>query len=161
MTKLTSVSDVAKGRAQVARPSSLLREARGATVVELLTAIVIAGILAGLAVPAFFHHRDRARDAQAKANVRAAQAAAMEIGQGNGGRFNGPDGVTVTNLIAVDESLDDVSLTVPFALPDTYAVRVQSETGNTFDVTHTSFGATDLSCASADDGGCPADGTWD
>jgi type II secretory pathway pseudopilin PulG len=130
-------------------------------VIELLTVIVIVGILAGIAVPAFFHHRDRARDAQAKASVRAAQSAAMEVSADNGGRFDGPDGVTVQNLEAEDPSLVDASLTVPLALADTYTVRVQSETGNTFDVTQTESGTTDLTCASADDAGCPADGTWD
>ena len=129
--------------------------------IELLTVIVILGLLAGIAVPAFHHHRDRARDAQAKANARAAQAAAMEIGQVNGGQFNGPDGVTVLNIVGVDASLQDVALSVPVALPDTYPVRVQSETGNTFDVTQSADGATALTCASADDGGCPRDGTWD
>jgi type II secretory pathway pseudopilin PulG len=130
-------------------------------VIELLTVIVMIGILAGVAVPAFFHHRDRARDAQAKASVRAAQSAAMEVTADNDGRFNGPGGITVQNLEAEDPTLVAAALTVPMALADTYTVRVQSETGNTFDATHTESGTTDLTCASADDAGCPSDGTWD
>lgn len=126
-----------------------------------MTVTVIAGLLAGLAVPAFFQQRDRARDAAAQASARAAQTAAMEIGQENGGRFNGPGGVTLANLFAFDATLADVDLTVPLALADIYTVRVQSETGNTFDITQNDDGTTDLTCASADDAGCPADGTWE
>jgi type II secretory pathway pseudopilin PulG len=129
--------------------------------IELLTVIVVLGALVGIAVPAFFQHRDRARDAQAQASARAAQSAAMEIAQQNDGRFDGPEGVTVLNLVALDGSLEEVDLTVPLALAETYTLRVQSDTGNTFDVTQNDDGSVDLTCASADAAGCPADGTWD
>jgi len=131
------------------------------TLVELLTVIVIIGMLGGIAVPAYFHHRDRARDAQAKAEARAAQTAAIEIGQENGGAFDGPGGVTVANLVAREPGLEPEDLHVPVVQAETYTVRVRSETGNTFDVTQHADGRIALTCASADDAGCPADGSWD
>jgi prepilin-type N-terminal cleavage/methylation domain-containing protein len=143
------------------RASLKLRDQRGFTMPELLTVIVIIGLLLAIVVPVFLHHRDRARDSQAKANVRAAQTAAMEIGGDNGGRYDGPDGVTVANLREYESALADADLTVPLAMEDTYTVRIQSETGNTFDVSQNDDGTTDLTCASADDAGCPSDGTWD
>ena len=136
-----------------------LRDERGMTMVELLTVVVVIGTLMAIAVPAFFHHRDKARDASAQASARAAQTAAIEIGQES--RDNGYSDVTVRNLERVEPALDGRSLTVPSASTDTFTVRVQSETGNTFDIRQNNDGSVDLMCASADDGGCPADGTWD
>ena len=71
--------------------------------------------------------------------------------------------------MTVDQPASTSSPTLEDAQPDgarwpgrdTYTVRVQSETGNTFDVTQNNDGTIDLTCASADDAGCPADGTWD
>ena len=143
------------------RADPQLRDERGFTMPELLTVIVILGILTAIVVPSFLHHRDRARDAQAKASARAAQTAAISIGEENGGRFNGPDGVSVVNIRAYELTLDDTDLTVPLAAAQTYTVRVQSDTGNTFDITQNDDGTADLTCASADDAGCPSDGTWD
>jgi len=131
------------------------------TTVELLTVIVIIGVLSAIAMPAFFLHRDRARDAQAKASARAAQTAAMEVGTENDGRFDGPKGVTVLRLVSVDPSLAGEDLSVPLATAETFTVRIRSDTGNTFDVKRNSDGTTNLTCASADDAGCPSDGSWD
>lgn len=135
-----------------------LADERGMTMVELLTVVVVIGTLAAIAVPAFFHHRDRAQDATAQATVRAAQTAAIEIGQESEGNYRS---VNVPHLVDVEPALDDTLLTVPDAQDDSYTVRVQSETGNTFDIRQNDDGTVDLTCASADDGGCSADGTWD
>jgi type IV pilus assembly protein PilA len=128
--------------------------------VELLSVLVLIGLLGAIAVPAYLQQRDRARDVQAQADARAAQTAALEIGQENG-RYNGPGGVSVANLVTIEPALADAELTVPSSAPDTFTVRVQSLTGNSFDITRNDNGTTDLTCASADDAGCPADGTWD
>ena len=50
---------------------------------------------------------------------------------------------------------------MPLALAETVTVRVQSDTGNTFDVTQNGDGSVDLTCAAPTHAGCPADGTWD
>ena len=154
------MSDVKKAKGGPIGPA-LLRSEAGMTMVELLTVIVILGVVIAIAVPSFFRHRDRASDATAQASARAAQTAALEIGQENGGDFAGAQGVSVTNLIEIEPTLRDAQLTVPMVRSDSFTVRIQSETGNNFAITQNKDGTAVLSCASADSAGCPADGTWD
>ena len=142
------------------RPALLHSEA-GMTMIELLTSIVILAVLTAIALPAFFLHRDRARDASAQASARSAQTAALVIGQQNDGEYDGPGGVTVRNLVTTEPTLRGETLTVPRAGDDTFTIRVQSDTGNTFAITQNNDGTVDLTCASADDAGCPSDGTWE
>ncbi|HYH61321.1 MAG TPA: prepilin-type N-terminal cleavage/methylation domain-containing protein, partial [Solirubrobacterales bacterium] len=47
----------------------------GFTLVELLVVMLILGLLAAIAIPAFFNQRDKAHDADAKATAKTAQTA--------------------------------------------------------------------------------------
>lgn len=137
-----------------------MRREHGFTLVEMLVVMLILGVLAAIAIPGFFLQRNKAGDADAKAAVRVAQTAAEAIATDNGDAYNGPGGVTVANLNAMEPALNGAALSVPSTSADSFTVRVQSSTGNSFDITRNSTGTTDLTCATAGTGGCPGDGTW-
>ncbi len=137
-----------------------VRRSDGFTLVELLVVMLIIGLLAAIAVPAFYGQRNKASDADAKVAVRTAQTAAETIFVDNGGAYDGPGGVNVANLVAAEETLSDSNLSVPAVASGGYTVRVQSDTGNTFDITRNVDGTIDMTCAVPGDAGCPPDGTW-
>lgn len=140
----------------------------GFTLVELLVVMLILGLLAAIAIPAFFNQRDKARDSEAKSAVRTAQTSIETYATDNDGSYAGavsdPTGADPNSLQAVEESLENVGarLEVESTSPTGYVIRVFSETdpaAQWFRITRTG-GTTSLTCEATGTAGCPGNGNW-
>lgn len=135
-------------------------EESGFTLVELLVIMLILGILAAIAVPAFYSQRDKAKDSEAMAAVRAAQTAIETYANDNGGSYAA---ATSAKLDALESTLDPAKLAV--SVPGTgtalYTVAYESEnTPNTFSISREASGETTFACTPEGSDGCPAGGDW-
>jgi len=141
---------------QKLRQRQSMKSEEGFTLVELLVVILIIGILAAIAIPSFLSQREKAQDAEAKSAVKTA-ATAMET------YFTDQSpqtyvGANPAALQAIEETLNDAAVTVPVAAGNNYSVRVESDTGNTFDIVRATNGSTTRPCSG--DGGCGTDNVW-
>ena len=114
----------------------------GFTLVELLVVMLIIGLLAAIAIPAFFNQRDKAKDSAAKEAVRTAQTAMETYSTDNNGDYTLADGDA---LRAIEPTVPADAPAVPgltitgtdgLGLPgvDNYRVTVSSESGGTFSI---------------------------
>ena len=127
--------------------------------------MLILGILAAIALPAFFTQRSKAGDAKAKEYAHTAQVSIEAYATSNSGRY---EGATAAKLKELEPSLNNagtITVTGPTGTgaPTTsgYQVAITSTTNNVFAVRN-SAGAITFPCtvASATErGGCPGTGT--
>jgi type IV pilus assembly protein PilA len=140
-------------------------EEQGFTLIELLVVILIIGILAAIAIPAFLNQRGKAYDASAKSQVRTAQTAMETYATDNNGSYAG---ATKAALVTIEPTLADTgsaTLGAPGGLGATaYSISsVAANTGDTFTIANNA-GVVTRTCTAGtgggQPGGCPSSGNW-
>jgi type IV pilus assembly protein PilA len=122
----------------------------GFTLIELLVVMLILGILAAIALPAFFNQKDKAGDAKAKEYAHSAQVAMETYFTDNGTYLNANSAA----LVAIEPTLSSADLTITEADADGYKIGSESSNSNHFFIKNAG-GTLSFTCTTAGDGGCP------
>jgi type IV pilus assembly protein PilA len=131
----------------------------GFTLIELLVVILIIGILAAIAIPAFLSQTSKANDSAAKTQVGTLQTTMEAYASENNGSFEGAE---LTKLQAIEPTLKDTSTATASVGTVTAAnFEVTSEAKGTKDkyTLKSVGGAVSRSCEPINAGGCKG-GTW-
>ena len=140
---------------------SRAQDEKGFTLIELLVVILIIGILAAIALPAFLNQRGKAQDTDAKSQARTMQTAEETLYTDEQAYTLG----TLAKLQAIEPALNvaagkGAQPQATTVAADSYTVSSKSVTGTTFSIAKDATGKVTRSCDKPGDYGCPSSGAW-
>jgi len=140
------------------------QDEKGFTLIELLVVILIIGILAAIAIPAFLNQRSKAYDASAKSNITTARIAEETYATDNQGNYT----AATTSAAGTDplSTIEPALKSAPFVTASLstggYTLTSQATGPGTAGTTYTlvdNAGSITRNCTPVG-GGCPTGGSW-
>jgi type IV pilus assembly protein PilA len=133
----------------------------GFTLIELLVVMLILGILAAIALPAFFNQKEKAGDAKAKEYVHSAQVAMETWSTENGGLYAGGNEAKLKTIEPTLNSATFVEEPVLETGTTAYKINIQgAKSTQHFWVERNTEGKMTFGCVATSTGGCPSTGNW-
>ncbi|MBA3261163.1 MAG: prepilin-type N-terminal cleavage/methylation domain-containing protein [Thermoleophilaceae bacterium] len=132
---------------------------KGFTLIELLVVILIIGILAAIALPAFLGQRSKGQDADAKSAARNLVSAVESFYATNQTYVGAAASNDVTQSGVYGSG--DGQATIPTATTSAYSIVGKSASGNNFTITKNgTTGVATRTCTTTNKGACPTSGNW-
>jgi len=133
-----------------------VQDEKGFTLIELLVVILIIGILAAIALPAFLNQREKAQDSEAKSGARTVQTA-METYYTDNQNYTAADKTAVETIEPAIKQFDSRLTITPGASSYTIDVASKASTPRHWIITRDAAGNVSRTCTGT---GCPAGGSW-